>query len=294
MIAELDLGFECAAHNVEPPADAVAELSQYFTPAWAAEMLVETFYANLSSSDVVVEPSCGPGAFLNAIPAEVNAIGVEIDPRLAELARANTGRHVICSDFLKADLPATPTVFLGNTPFVSELFDQFLDRCHDLLPPGDGGRAGFIIPAYFAQTVSHVERWRRKWSIAQTMIPRTLWKGLECPLIFAQFTKERVRKLFGFALYCESADIGKMRASFRQLLKEGRPRVSVWAGLVDEALAACGGSASLETLYECVMPKAPHTNTKPHEKIRQTLTRGRDRGRYRQLGHGAWELALPA
>ena len=45
----------------------------------------------LSSSDLVVEPSCGAGAFLKAIPDEVPVVGVKIDPELAEIARQNTG-----------------------------------------------------------------------------------------------------------------------------------------------------------------------------------------------------------
>ncbi len=271
-----------------------ADLCQYFTPEWAAEFLVETFYGDLSSKDVVVEPTCGLGAWLKALPNDVRAIGVEIDPALAAKARQNTGREVLCGDFLAIDLPCQPTVFLGNPPFVSEIVDRLLDRCHELLPSGDGGRAGFILPAYFVQTVSHVSRWHEKWSIAQTMIPRTLWKNLETPLIFAQFTKERVRKLFGFALYKEAAEIAQMRENFRNLAKEGRPRVSVWIALVDEALSACGGSASLDTIYRCVLPKAPDTNSYPKEKIRQTLQRGRAAGRYCQTGTGQWGLALAA
>lgn len=51
------------------------------TPVFAAELIVEEFYPGLSEADAVLEPSCGFGAFLRAIPNAVPAIGVEIDPR---------------------------------------------------------------------------------------------------------------------------------------------------------------------------------------------------------------------
>lgn len=69
-------------------------LCQWFTPAWLAEALVERHFSRLDAADLVLEPTCGAGAFLRAIPAHVPAIGVEIDPALAAAARA-TGREVL-------------------------------------------------------------------------------------------------------------------------------------------------------------------------------------------------------
>ena len=69
----------------------------------------------LSSSDLVVEPSCGAGAFLKAIPDEVPVVGIEIDPELAELARQNPGGpHVITGDFATATLPSSVTAVIGK------------------------------------------------------------------------------------------------------------------------------------------------------------------------------------
>ena len=85
--------------------------SQWFTPEWAAQALVERYFPGLSSSDFVVEPSCGAGAFLKAIPDEVPVVGVEIAP---ELARQNTGRHVITGDFATATLPSSVTAAIEN------------------------------------------------------------------------------------------------------------------------------------------------------------------------------------
>ena len=43
-------------------------LGQFFTPDWAAEALVEQHFGDLGLFDRVVEPSCGGGAFLRALP----------------------------------------------------------------------------------------------------------------------------------------------------------------------------------------------------------------------------------
>lgn len=265
-------------------------LSQYMTPEWAAELIVDTFFADLTRSDVVLEPTCGRGAFLGAIPTRVNAFGVEIDPILAEVARHRTGRSVITGDIRSAELHVTPTVVVGNPPFVADFFDALLDRCFAVLP--FEGRAGFVIPAYFCQTSSRVGRWHKRWSISQSLIPRNLWTGLETPLLFAMFTKTTVRKLFGFALYLETNEVKKMATRYQSLLTEGGGS-GVWSELVDRAIDECGGRASLETLYRCVMPKAPPSNRFPREKIRQTLARGSRVGRYQRVGTTSWALAKP-
>lgn len=122
-------------------------LSQWFTPAWAAVALVDRYFSSLTSSDLVIEPSCGPGAFLQAIPEHVPAIGVEIDPALAALARKNTGRTIITGDFATATLPQGATAIIGNPPFKLPLFEKFLTRASRMLP--ELGRCGFLLPTYF-------------------------------------------------------------------------------------------------------------------------------------------------
>jgi hypothetical protein len=51
------------------------DLHQYFTPTWAAELLVQRHFADLGPKDCVAEPSCGDGRFLMAIPPEVPPCG---------------------------------------------------------------------------------------------------------------------------------------------------------------------------------------------------------------------------
>lgn len=62
------------------------DLNQFFTPAWAADLLVQRYFGDLQPSDNVLEPACGDGRFLMAIPPEVQAVGVEIDQAMAEAA----------------------------------------------------------------------------------------------------------------------------------------------------------------------------------------------------------------
>ncbi|WP_223271135.1 hypothetical protein [Pseudomonas putida] len=57
------------------------ELGQYPTPAWAAAAIVRKNFSHLSAKDFVLEPTCGPGRFLQAVPQYVPALGIEIEPQ---------------------------------------------------------------------------------------------------------------------------------------------------------------------------------------------------------------------
>src|SRR3546814_9329179 len=59
-----------------------AALSQFFTPFWVAEELVNDALRNLGTDINIAETSRGTGAFLAAIPKTCLASGVEIDPAL--------------------------------------------------------------------------------------------------------------------------------------------------------------------------------------------------------------------
>jgi adenine-specific DNA-methyltransferase len=88
------------------------------------EAIIERHYSRLDMADTVLEPSCGDGRFLLALPDEVNAVGVEIDPCWPS-ARELTGRPVITGDFLTADIPGPITHVIGNPPFESRLIHGF-------------------------------------------------------------------------------------------------------------------------------------------------------------------------
>ena len=48
-------------------------LGQYFTPSHIVQQMIEL----IENKGVILEPSCGPGAFLNQLPE--TAIGIELD-----------------------------------------------------------------------------------------------------------------------------------------------------------------------------------------------------------------------
>lgn len=248
------------------------DLGQFFTPDWAAEALVERYFGDLSSADRVIEPTCGRGAFLRAIPREVPALGVEIDERLAREAVRMSGRPVVVGDFRAVDLPWTPTAMIGNPPFQLRTIEGILERAHDLLP--EDGRVGLILPCYVFQTPATVERIAARWSMRQDMIPRTLFQGgglLSKPLCFALLHKGRTRGMVGFALYHEAAAVARLQARYRALLAEGEG--SVWAAVTRAALEALGGRATLAALYREIEGARPTANRWWREKVRQQLQR---------------------
>jgi predicted RNA methylase len=255
------------------------ELGQWMTPDWMAEELVGTYFGGLSMFDTVIEPSCGQGAFLRAMPANVRAIGVEIDPELAAAAVATTGRQVIVGDFTAVDLPKA-TAIIGNPPFRIPVVEAFLARAFELLP--NDGRVGFILPAYTFQTTSTTLRMAERWHIEQAAIPREFFPGISMPVCFAQFTKGR-RGLVGFALYHEAGAVHRLQRRYRALLAQGE--ASAWAAVTRAAFESLGGAATLAQLYREIEGARPTPNRFWQAKVRQQAQRIGTR-----VGRATWEL----
>jgi predicted RNA methylase len=242
-------------------------LGQFPTPVWFAEALVERYFPRLGAQDQIVEPSCGPGSFLMALPEDVPAIGVEIDPRTAAIARINTGRTIIEGDFTTAAIDVRPTLIIGNPPFNLSIIDGFLKRAYELLE--DGGQVGLILPTYAFQTADRVARYADTWSLAQEMIPRNIYPGLSLPLLFATFRKERVRTLVGFALYRETADMLTLKKPYREMINGvGK---SVWKATIAKALTALGGKANVEAICAEIESNKPTRTRWWREQIRKVL-----------------------
>lgn len=254
-----------------PEGGSHASLGQYPTPGWVAEALFERHFSDLSSTDCVFEPTCGPGAFLAVVPDHVAAFGCELDLLLAAEARRSTGRPVITGDVLAAKVPRQPTVIVGNPPFRLDFIDQLLRRAHALLP--SGGRAGLVLPAYAFQTAARVAGYAESWSIAQEMIPRNIYEGLKLPLVFATFTKDGHRKLFGFALYREAAQVQRLGKAVRARLNSHLG--PVWARAVESVLELLGGAADLSSIYAAMAKGEQRSTENPwwKAKVRQTLRR---------------------
>lgn len=243
------------------------DLNQYFTPSWAAQLLVQRHFADLGPRDTVIEPSCGDGRFLMAIPQDVDAYGVEIEPMTAAAAVKNSGREVIVGDFLLAKLPRRPTVVIGNPPFSADVIDGFIDRCYHEMDYG--GRIGFLLPVYMFQTASRVIGYQRRWSINQEMVPRNLFERLSCPLMFARFTKERQTVISGLFLYAETDAISGLKNDIRELVLGNKSTANCWRDVVELALRALGGRATLNQLYSAIENNRPTENKWWREKVRQ-------------------------
>lgn len=254
-------------------------LGQYMTPAWAADLLMD--HLDVEDEGLVIEPSCGTGAWLHAIPASVEALGVELAPDLAASAAAATGRRVICGDFRTVELPQ-PTLIVGNPPYRTRLITDFLARAHELLPAA--GRCVFLLSCHLLQTPSLVTRWAEQWSMSQCLVPRTLFPRVDRPLALVTFSKGRKRLFNGFALYREAIDFNAMAAGAKLLLVEVQPK-PCWRAVVEWALKKHGGRARVADLYDTIEPRRISSNQWWREKVRQTLQRY-----FRPIARGEWSL----
>jgi hypothetical protein len=243
------------------------EHSTFQTPSWACEGIVHRYYSDLTSTDRVLEPSCGEGHLLDAIPPHVPALGVELSAQRAAVARERTGREVIVADVLTMTLAVQPTLILGNPPFQADFIDRLLDRAHAWLP--DGGRCGLILPAFVFSTSTRVMHEAERWAIAQECIPRELFPHLRMPVMFVRFEKRRRRTMVGFALFEDMQLVRNLSKYARHFLENGRS--PTWRGLVESALHECGGRATLNQLYEIIEGRRPTENPHWRAKVRQVV-----------------------
>ena len=264
-----------------------ATLSQWFTPTWAAELLFEHYMGALPAGNTVCEFSCGRGNFLGSIPARYDAFGVEIDPVLARKAAADTGRKVIVGDFREVELPDGIDAFIGNPPFVADFVDGALDRMHRVLR--EGGKAGFLLPAYIFQTSSRVCRYNERFTIQQDLLPgKDLFPGLSYPLCFVMFTKEQKPTLINMLLFHEAAQVKALgEGSRRTVIHDVSKKGGVWRLAVEEALIALGGRAAITAIYEFLAPRRPTGTEWWREQVRKVLQEF-----FSRVGYG--EYAIPA
>lgn len=258
-------------------------LNQFFTPTWAAEALVERHFGNLTPADTVLEMACGDGRFLMAIPEGIDAYGVELDPVMAARAAKNTGRDIVTGDFRTVELPRRPTAILGNPPFDLAVFDEMLDRCQDLLEYD--GKAGFLLPVYTFQTASRVMGYQKTWSLSQELLPRNLFEGLSCPIMWATFQKQRRTVVSGLFLYAELDALQGLKRDMRRLMVGNDSTPTCWRDVVQLALHACGGQATLGQLYEAIESNRPTPNKWWREQVRKVASQN-----FFRVGSGEYSL----
>ncbi len=274
------------AHDREAVAVGNELLDQYLTPEYGAERLLDIYFGDLSRNDLVVDPGCGRGAFLKAVPQFVPAYGVEIDPDLAAEAVANSGRDVLVGDFRTIELPQQPTAVIGNPPFRSELAKAFLARARDILP--ENGRCGFILPTSHISFASTLQEMLKDWSIQADVLPRDLFPRLRVPISFYLFTKNHLRRHHGFVLFDEASAVRGMPRFAKLALYRGENQRSPWHTVVKEALVRLGGEAPLERIYAAIGGKLPSPITTWKDTVRRVL----QEGGFINVTRGVW--ALPA
>lgn len=239
----------------------------YPTPSWLAHALVER--AALTADDRVLEPTCGDGAILAQIPADVPAWGIEIHPVLAAEARRTTGREIIVGDILEVALPDALTAVVGNPPFQQTLVEAMFERMHGALV--DGGRMVLLLSAHLFQTSATVVRYAERFSLEVEMVPRDVFPGLQRPLVLARMVKKPERRIVGIAFAREIADLRAVPAEFRLVLK--RSRTNVWVAAAEKALRAIGRPATVDEVARCVVGDRPTATAFWREALRKALQR---------------------
>jgi SAM-dependent methyltransferase len=260
-----------------------ADLEQWLTPAWAIEALIERHYRHLGAQDLVLDAGCGTGRWLRVLRdlhPVVRAIGVEVDPTLAQIARAH-GCTVLEGDFRNMPLDVEPTLLIGNWPFQKTTFDGFLKRAHQILP--HGGQAGVLTTSRAFQSTGTVLERMNDWSMSVELLPRELFGRYPYALVFVRFVKDHCRRLYGLALYEETDAARALKTHYRAVADEHH---LTWRAVVLAALDRLGGRASLSVLYAEVEQVRPTANRWWREKVRQILQQHAV-----SCGGGVWAMA---
>jgi type I restriction enzyme M protein len=96
-------------------------VGQFFTPEIVAKCMFELAGARKGQS--AIDPSCGDGSFLRAVPAGVEIKGAEIDPVYADIARKLVGEGAFFpGDALSSLVPVWGEfdLAIGNPPFSAQ------------------------------------------------------------------------------------------------------------------------------------------------------------------------------
>jgi len=141
-----DVLADCADdENAKPRAStAVSKDLQYYpTPIRVVESIVDDLY--IQQGDLVLEPSCGCGRFLDAIREKTSKIlAFEIDPSRAQICR-DKGYNVQQKNFLDAPPQAIFDYVIMNPPFYGKHYAKHVNHALKFLKPG--GILKAILPA---------------------------------------------------------------------------------------------------------------------------------------------------
>lgn len=149
------------------------DLQFYRTPAEVADRLVDL--ASPQSGNLILEPSCGDGAILDAVRRyatkeriDLRTIGIEYDAGRAAEASAK-GYAVQVANFLQVQPDPRFDLVLMNPPFYGKHYQQHVEHARKFVKPG--GRLLAILPVTALTDHGYIQqgRWVRDW-----------WEDLPC------------------------------------------------------------------------------------------------------------------
>ncbi|MDQ6929210.1 MAG: N-6 DNA methylase [Candidatus Eremiobacteraeota bacterium] len=172
---------------------------QFFTPRYVVDFCIAL--AAPAPNEIVVDPACGSGAFLNsAREAGVKFVrGYDIDrravliARLRIAARGGDPQSIQVADSLRVPNGTLADVVLTNPPFAGEILDRkllgefelasgrnrierdvlFLERCIKMLRPG--GRLAIVLP--HSKFAGAATRYIRAWLLEKTDVLAVIGLG---------------------------------------------------------------------------------------------------------------------
>jgi site-specific DNA-methyltransferase (adenine-specific) len=129
-------------------------------------------------------------------------------------------------------------------------------------------------------------RYNQRWSLESQNIPRTLFKHLKQPLVWARFIKDDRRQMVGFLFYEEADDVARLPEKYRTLFIE-QDNAPLWPRVVEEALVDLGGEGDLSDIYQVVEGRKPTNNKHWRPQIRKVL-----QSYFHRVSRSRYSLAL--
>lgn len=125
--------------------DVSTDLAFYPTPKAVVEAVLSA-HIEFQAGEFVLEPSCGDGAFLDAIrkKSNVKLLGIEVDHRRAQICR-DKGHNVLIGNFLEAEPHQLVDWIIMNPPFAGRHYLKHISKAIEWLKPG--GKIVAILPA---------------------------------------------------------------------------------------------------------------------------------------------------
>lgn len=135
----------------------------------------------LASPGTILDIGCSSGSFLKAMKSQGwQPVGIEIDPKVAEMARCNTGGEVYCGDAPDAPFPAASFDVITCVHTLEHQFQprELMAKAWYWLRPG----------GLFYVVVPNIDSW-------EFQLFRSYWYALEVPRHLTFFSPTSLRRI---------------------------------------------------------------------------------------------------